>query len=268
MSTIIYRILKDKFVGFISYTFGSIVLVLMYVALLPSITQSSAQFNEIMKSLPESLTKIFGLGGSAAYDTLEGLLAMKQYNLVWPMLLMFFFVSMAGAMIAGEVENRTIEIVMSSSLSRFKIFVSKYIAGLIYLILFVVLTTLSAIPLAKLYGYAAQNANYFSLMYLSLALGFAVYGISILLSSIFSSKGKVNGLSGLIYIGMYVLFIVVSLKDSLSKLKYLSFFYYYNVNDALIFNKLNMTSILIFIALGLLTSLAALAIFETRDFAV
>lgn len=267
MSAIIKRIFKDRFVSMISYSIGGILLVLLYVAMLPSIQESQAQLQEVLKTMPESLMKALGATG-IDMGSLEALLAMKQYNMIWPMLLMFFQISFAASLVSGEVENRTIEIVLSSAKSRLKIFAAKYLAGAIYSIIFVITTTLCAIPLAEIFGYEYLAANYFTLMYLSLALAFAVYGISMLLSTIFSSKGKVYAISGLLYVGMYVLFILTTLKESLESLKYFSFFYYYNINDALISNKIDTIAILVFIAVGLITSIAAAIIFNDRDFAV
>lgn len=266
MLTITKRILRDRFVGFVSYTIGGILLVLMYVAILPSVQQSQAQLNDFIKNLPEGLIKAFGMSGD--FGSLQGMLALKQYNLVWPLLLIFLVVSLAGAVIAGEIENRSIEIILSSAKSRVEIFFGKYMAGLTYMVVFVVATTLCAIPLAKFYGLAYQTANYYTLMYLSLALGFAVLGLSYLFSSLFSNKSRVFAISGIIYIAMYVLFILTSLKDSLKDLQYLSFFYYYNVNDALLYNKLDHLALVVFVAIGLIASVLALVVFIERDIAV
>ncbi|MCX6809992.1 MAG: ABC transporter permease subunit [Candidatus Berkelbacteria bacterium] len=267
MIAIIKRALRDRFIPFISYSIGGIVLVWMYIALLPSVQQSQVQLQDVMKAMPEGLMKALGVSG-VNLASLEALLAMKQYNMIWPLLMIFFIVSFAGGMIAGEVENRTIEIVLSSAKSRAKIFFSKYLSGIIYLILFVVATTLCAIPMAKLYGYEYAAPNYYTLMYLSLCFGLAVYGLSILFSSLFSSRGKVYGISGILFVAMYVLFILVSLKDSLKNLQYISFFYYYNINDALIHNKIDGLSVFVFLSIGLIASLLALIIFLDRDFAV
>lgn len=67
---------------------------------------------------------------------------------------------------------------------------------------------------------------------------------------------------------MYVLFILTSLKDSLKDLQYLSFFYYYNVNDALLYNKLDHLALVVFVAIGLIASVLALVVFIERDIAV
>jgi ABC-type transport system involved in multi-copper enzyme maturation permease subunit len=105
-------------------------------------------------------------------------------------------------------------------------------------------------------------------MYLSLAFGWAVYSLSIFFSSIFSSRGRVYSLSGLLYVAMYVIFILVALKDSLKNLQYISFFYYYNINDALIHNRLDHQSMAVFLGVGLISTVLALIVFQRRDIAV
>lgn len=267
MFQIAKRIFKDRWIALLSYLLGSVGLVFLYVALLPMVQESQVQVQEVLKSMPEGLLKAFGIVG-VDLNSLEALLAMKHFNLVWPALLIFLLVSFAGGVIAGEIENRTIEITLASAKSRTKIFLGKYLSGIIYMAIFVVVSVLSAIPIAKFYGYDYSAHNYYTLMYLSLGLGFAVYGISFLLSSIFSSRSRVYAVSGLLYIAMYVLFIVVELNQSLENLKYLSFFYYYGVNDALIFDKLSSTSMIVFILCGLIPSIAALQIFNKRDISV
>ena len=249
-----------------SYSIGGIALVWLYIALLPTVQQSQVQMQEILKTMPEGLLKALGMSG-ADLGSLEMLLAMKQYNMVWPLLLIFLVVSIAGGIIAGEIENRTIEITLSAPKSRTEIFLGKYLAGFIYMIIFVAATTLCAIPLAKIYGFQYQAANYFTLFYLSLAFGWAVYSASIFLSSVFSSRGRVYAISGLVYVTMYVLFIVTTLKESLKNLQYLSFFYYYNYNNALVHNHIVRLDMLVFLAVAIVFSIAGLIAFQNRDIA-
>lgn len=266
MFAITTRILRDRFITFLSYTLGSVALVWLYVTMMPTVQESQVQVQEVLKTMPEGFLKAFGISG-IDLNSLEALLATKQYNLVWPMLLIFLTVSIAGGLIAGEIENHTIELTLSSAKSRFEIFLGKYLAGFIYTILFVIATTLCAIPIANLYGYDHAVSNYYSLMYLALAFGWATYSLAILFSSIFSSKGKVYFSFGMIYLVMYVVFILTTLKDSLKDLQYLSFFYYFNINDSLIFNNVDSTSIIVFLGVGILSFIASLIAFNERDVA-
>jgi len=266
MLAITKRIWRDRLMPLVAYSVGGIALVWLYIALLPTVQQSQVQMQEILKTMPEGLLKAFGMSG-VDLGSLETLLAMKQYNMVWPLLLIFLVVSIAGGIIAGEIENRTIEITLAAPKSRAEVFLGKYLAGFIYMIIFVAATTLCTIPLAELHNCQYQAANYFTLFYLSLAFGWAVWGISIFLSSIFSSRGRVYSIFGIIYVVMYVLFIVTTLKESWKNLEYLSFFYYYNYNDALIHNHLGRLEMLVFLVVAIVFSLAGFIAFKKRDIA-
>ncbi len=72
-------------------------------------------------------------------------------------------------------------------------------------------------------------------------------------------------MSGLFIVGMYVLNIVASLKDSLSDLKYASFFYYYNPLKAFAYGNIDKWTFLVFGIVILITFIFGLIIFAKRD---
>jgi len=267
MIAIYKRLLKDKLFSFLAFCVSGVLMVFMYIALLPTVQASQAQLAEFMKAMPEGLMKAFGVSG-VDLSTLEALLAMKHYNLVWPLILIFLACSIAASAVAGEAENGTIEITLSSAKSRVNIFFARYLAGLTYVFSFSIITILSAIVLAEIFGYDYQVQNHLTLTYLALAFSFAVYGISFMLSSLSSSRGKVFAVSGLLYVGMYVIFILSSLKESIKDIQYASFFYYFDYNNALLFNNLDRLSVVVFLIAGLVASSIALVVFIERDIAV
>lgn len=74
--------------------------------------------------------------------------------------------------------------------------------------------------------------------------------------------------AGGILIIMYVLNIIAALKDNLKNLKYLSFFYYYDPDQALIKNIINNTGVLVFIIVIVVCTVLAVVWFKKRDVAV
>ena len=73
---------------------------------------------------------------------------------------------------------------------------------------------------------------------------------------------------GAIMIGMYVIRIVSILSDKLDKLKYLSFFHYYNAPEALGKNSISPETYLVFIGVAVITTALAAVWFSKRDVAV
>ncbi len=264
MLTIILRLLKDRRTSLIIYFIATIALLLMFIGIFPSLQSQSVDFESLLKAYPEGLKKAFNVD-IKSMTTIEGFLSMEHFSLIWPVMLTFLLVSFAGGSIAGEVEKGTIETLLSGPISRTKLFFAKYFTGLIVLILFTFLSILGAIPLIEVYDISYNANNFYSMFILGLMFGWAVYSISMFFSSIFSDKGKVYALSGGLLVVMYVLNILSSFKENLANVKYASFFYYYNASEAMMFNRIDNYSYLVFIATGLVFTILALIFFTERD---
>lgn len=139
MWTVIIRTLKNRKAALIIYTLSGIFLLWMYVALFPSFSDQAANMQEYMESFPEGFLKAFGIE-DFDMSTIEKFLSTEQYSFVWPLLMLFFVISLAGVGLAGEIERGTAEILLSRPISRLKLFWSRYIAGAIMYMIFVLLT--------------------------------------------------------------------------------------------------------------------------------
>lgn len=267
MWTIFWRIIKDRKISLVVYCLSGILLLWMYIALFPSIQTQAASFNELMKNYPEALMKAFGLE-EISFTNVENFLAMEQFSIIWPIIVIFLVISLAGAAIAGEVEKGTAEIILSKPVSRLKIFFGKYLAGVFTILVFIICSIFAAAPLAELHNIDYVFKNYVTLAIVSFFFGLAIFSLAMLFSAIFSEKSKAYMTTGGILIVMYVLNIVASLKDSLKDLKYLSFFYYYDPDQALIKNIINETGVLVFVITAVVCTIVAAIWFKKRDIAV
>jgi len=127
---------------------------------------------------------------------------------------------------------------------------------------------LSIIPLAEAYNIDYVVSHFFTMSLLGFLFGWAIFGLSILFSAIFSDKSKVYMATGGIMIGMYVIRIVSILSDKFDKLKYFSFFHYYNAPDALAKNSIAPETFIVFISIAVITTALAAFWFSRRDAAV
>lgn len=264
MITIIFRTLKDRRISLLIYFIAAIGLLWMYIGIFPSFQNQSVDLENLLKAYPEGLKKAFNFDINTM-TTIEGFLSLEQFSIVWPVMLIFLLVSFAGGSIANEIEKGTIEMLLSQPISRTKLFFSKYLTGIIILILFTLVSVLAAIPLIEAYSISYNINNFYKMLVLGLMFGWAVYSISMFFSSIFSDKGKVYGLAGGLLVLMYVLNIVASLKENLADLKYASFFYYFNPTQAMVYNKIDNYAYLVFIVTGFVFTLLALIFFTERD---
>lgn len=266
MWAIFSRTLKDRRVTFLIYCLASIALLWMYIALFPAFKDQSASLEALMKNYPESFMKAFNFD-IKSFTTIEGYLSTEQFSFVWPLMLMFLMIGYAGFAFSGEIEKGTIEILLAQPISRVKLFLSRFVVGVVMLILFVILSIFAAMPISKAYNINFAFENFLKLSLLASLFGLATYSIGIFLSSVFSDRGKVFFLSGGLLVLMYVLNIVSALKENLADLKYGSFFYYFNPTKALVYNQIDHWAYVVFGGVALVTFVLGLIVFVKRDIA-
>ena len=267
MLNIFWRIIKDRRISLIVYCVAGILLLWMYVALYPSILEQAENLNKLMESYPEALMKAFGIK-DFTFDHIENFLAVEQFSIVWPLIVIFMMISLAGVSISSEIEKGTMEILLSRPISRLKVFFGRYLAGIFTLLVFTICSVFAIVPLAELHNIDYVFENYITLAILCFLFGWAIFSLAIFFSAVFSERSKTYMATGGILIAMYVLNIVASLKDNLSDLKYASFFYYFGHNDALIHNTIDNLSIWVFVGVIVVFTVAGAIYFKKRDVAI
>jgi ABC-2 type transport system permease protein len=268
MKSIILRSLHDKKFQLLIIIGSAIGFLEMYIALFPALQKQASQMAKLLKDYPDSFLKAFNIDKSGlTFEKLGQYLAMEQFNFVWPILAIVLAIGFANYAFAGEKERGTIELLLSQPISRIKLFVSRYTAGLISILVFGLFSILVIIPLAKLHGISVQTNGVFMLLVISFLFAWAIYGIAFLVSVIFSEKSKATFAVGGILILSYVLNIVANLKDSLHLLKYFSVFYYYNPSMAIDKAQIINGSWLVFLGIIIVTFCAGLFWFNKQDIA-
>lgn len=267
MMSMIKITLKQKRLAIVAYSLGGVAMIWLYVAIYPSMAAQVDIYNQMIKSMPAALMKAFG-ADNIGLTNFEGLIGIKMYGMIWPLMLLFLMVSLAGSTITAEIEQTTIGLWLSQPISRAKIYWSKYLAGIAILTIFIVFTVLAVWPITALYHISISTHDIWNLALIGGLFGLAVYGLTLFLASIFSEKSKVYGLVAGILAISYVLNLVASLNDKLANLKYVSLFYYYNVNDLLTGRPITISSLVIFVGVGVVGALAGRLIFSRRDIAI
>lgn len=263
------RMIRDKYKAFIAYAASAVALLEMYVALYPSLQQQAAQIDQMMKSFPPELFSAMNMDASAlSFSTLESYLSTEYMSFLWPILAIIFAISIAHYISVNEIDRGTIETLASLPTSRIRIFVERYFAGLLIITAFAVISLLGIIPLAGMHGIDYVLANYLTAAGGSFLFIWAVYSLAVLVSVIFSEKGKASMVTGGILTLMYVLSIISSLKDGLKNLQYLSFFHYFSGTDLLAKNAIPDYMVLALGGFAVVASVVALMIFRKRDLSV
>jgi len=267
MLNVFWRTVKDRKISLAVYSLAGLIFMWMYVALFPSMKEQAEVFEKMFESLPEAFFKAFGIE-SLGFSTIGQFLAMEHFSIIWPLMAVIMLVSIAGSSLAGEVEKGTVELLLSSPVSRLKIFSAKYLVGLFSLLVFAVISIFAIAPLSAIHGIQYNLADFVLVAVISFLFGWAVFGLGILFSVIFSEKSRVYMFTGAIVLVMYVLNVIALLSENLDWLKYASLFHYYDYNAALIDGTLDIINVGIFGGVIVICSAFAAWWFRRRDIAV
>lgn len=245
MLAILKRSLKDRKTYLLWFIFSVVFLVWTYVAMYPSIREQSANFNKLLETYPDSFKKIFKIE-TMDFSHLENFISIEQFSFTWPLLVIFIALSFGANSIAGEVEKGTIEVLLSQPISRAKIFIGKYLSGLIGTLSFVFVSIYAIIPIAKIYDIDYKLSNFNTTFIISALFALAIMSVAYMASAFSSDKGRVYFITAGLLVAMYVANIVSALKESLADLKYASFFYYFDAQKSLVYNQIDSWSYLVF----------------------
>jgi ABC-2 type transport system permease protein len=267
MVTLIIKTIQKNLITLLIYTIISAAFMWMYVAMWPSFSKESDRFLELVDAYPEGLMNALNINFRDMFGSLEGFIAGEHFSIVWPIILIILVLAYASAAIAGEVEKGTIELLLAQPISRLKIFFAKYFSGLAIIAAFILLSNFSVVPFSFLHNVDFRLQNYLAISILGFLFAFAIYGICIMLSSLFSSKGRPMALTGGLLIIMYALNVFAGFRESIENIKYASFFHYYDFAAAAIYNQIDTLNIAVFLVVGIITTVIGAYIFLKRDIA-
>jgi ABC-2 type transport system permease protein len=264
---IIRRYLRDRRVSLAVFCFAALAFAWMYVALFPSLKNQMTAYQEIFKSFPSAMMEAMGIsdlniGNFASYFSAEYL------SMVWPLLAIIISISYAGKTLAGGVESGTIGLELAQPISRTKLYLSKYLAGLIAITIFTVTTLLGVVPLAGLYDIELEIVHWLQLTGMAWLFVVAIYSLAYMCSAIFSERSRVYGVVAGVLLMMYVARIIASLEDKLDWLRSLSFFHYFEGSKILTEGSLNNAGAMVFAGTIILTIVVGAMWWNRRDLAV
>jgi ABC-type transport system involved in multi-copper enzyme maturation permease subunit len=264
MFAVTWRALLDRKWTIATFLLVGVLFAWIYVITYPSVQATQASIADFVNQLPPALNKAFGLD-PATFGTFQGYVAGKQFSLLWPVLLTSLLGGLSANFVSADIEKGTIELALSQPISRMKVFLAKVAGGIIADLLYVTFSVLSFIPIAANYGIPYKSNAFVLLAEVGFILGLTFFGLGMLSSSLFSEKDKSLFLTIGVFIAMYVLYIASLLDSNLEKLKYGSFFYYYDYNSVLTTAKVVTAAWPVLLGTFVLFTASGLIWFNKRD---
>jgi ABC-2 type transport system permease protein len=228
LRNVFLKTLRDRRRSLLGWTIGLTAFSLFVLAFYPTIRQSGAQFNELLRTLPPALRAI---SGRVADLSPAGYLNGQYFNLLAPLLLLIFAIGFGARTLAGEERDGTLELVLAAPVPRWRIVTEKFAAltagtAVVGLVMVVVLAV----------GAPAFNidvpVSHLAQAVLSAVLLALVFGSIALAAGALTAKPSLAGaVAGVLAVASYLINAFAPLSDAVDAVKGLSPFHYYSAAD-------------------------------------
>lgn len=215
------KTLRDQYRGLIGWSIGTAVLVILIVALWPSV-RDIPDLETFLSNYPEAFRNLFDID---AITTAAGFLNAELYSILLPAMFLVFAIGRGARLVAGEEQAGTLEVLLTTPVPRGRVLLEKAAAlAVAVLVLGAVLFGITAvsqslggmgIPIGNLAGASAAMVLLgIEHGWLALAVGAATgrRAMSIAVAGTFAAAG-------------YVLYVMGAFVDTLERWQVISPFY-------------------------------------------
>ncbi|HZP91115.1 MAG TPA: ABC transporter permease subunit [Actinomycetota bacterium] len=265
LASVLTKTIHDQRRALVWWTLGLIGTAAMYAAIYPSVRANAETLNRFVKSMPEWLRTSF-LSTSQDYTSPAGYLHTELFSWLAPLLLLVYAIGAGARAIAGEEERRTLDILLTTPLSRRRVVTDKFLAmvagtGVLAAVLWAAIAGLGA-PFdlrPDLLKFAAAVASTFLL---ALAFG----SIALAAGCATGRRGLSVGVTSALAALSYLMDALLPSLKSLAWVQRLSPFHYYADHEP-ITNGLDPLHAVVLLAIAGAAFAVALWSFERRDLA-
>jgi ABC-2 type transport system permease protein len=265
MMAIIRNELWQRRRGLVWWVVGVMALISIDMLLYKSIKQDTQDLNKLVNSMPAGIKALFA--GNADFFSQTGFLSGRIYYLLLPLLLSIFTIGVGSGLIGKEERQGTLELLLARPLSRIKLLLGKFGAGVVLMAILGFFALLTALICLRPSGIDAVSFKEITLVTLNTILLSALFGTIAFTLSCFGGKvrGMATGLAALIAFGSYLLASLESLVSWIVWPARLLPYHYYNPNGILEGHTYGLKSLLGFGIVIALMLVAAWIGFRRRD---
>ena len=246
----------------IGWGIGLAAVATMYAAFYPSIKESATQLQSYLDNMPEAFRNL--IGGN--YASPAGYLRAELFALLGPILFLVFAVSAGGRALAGEEEARSLDLLLSTPMTRTQIVRDKAISllaamaaltGFLFLVVVIVGRPFELIV-------PIEDAAAACLMMLLIGLAFASLALAVGCAT--GRKSWAYGVAGVIAVATYVLNVLAPSVTALEWTRPLSPFRWYLEPDPLT-TGLHPANMAVLLGITVVCMVVAVITFRRRDLA-
>ena len=236
---------------------------LLMIGLFPSVSESGADFEAYVESLPPAIREGFGVSG-AAITTVEGFLSTELYQFVWLLMLGLYVAYAAGGTVAGDIEDGRMEMLLATPVTRARVLGEKFLSLLTPIVVLNLVLPLFVYGGVILIGESVDAVDLVAVHLLSIPYLLACGGLGTLLSvtvhrADIAQRGGIGAVFGLFILES------VTVNTDYEWLGLLSPTRYYDPTEILVEGTYDLAGGAVLLAAAVLLLSASRVIFERVD---
>lgn len=260
---LVKRYLKDRWVSATIFGVSLLLYCWMMVVLMPAFL-TNVGYQKMVEEVPQAFMTVFS-GESTIVFNPEGFLSAYFFALWWPIIVGSFAIAAATAIVAKEIDEGTMDFLLSQPITRTNLILSRFWALSIYLFVLTAVTFGGTWLLAPLYKVELNLKGLLTTGVLGLAFVIAISSFSLLFSLILRERNTAIVASLFLFIGTHLLNALSGLNETLGKFRFLSFFKYYRPSHTLATGELPLNDLSVFLAVIAVCLALSLIIFGRKD---
>lgn len=210
--------LRDRRKSYLWWLAGTMAYVGLMAAVYPVIRDRSAEYQAMLENYPEALLTIFGLTSVMSIASGVGFLTSYFFGWLVPALFLTHAIGYASRATAGEEEDRTMDLLLSTPISRRRL-ISEKLLGLVVLQLGLAAVLWAALAIVgEMVGFDVPLANAASACLGGALLGIASGAITLAIGALTGRRGMTGGLGAGIAVFSYLFYTVGTLDDRFTAL--------------------------------------------------
>lgn len=224
MTAIVRKEVRDQRRALLGWGGGLVAMTLMYSSFWPSIRDNADQFESYMENLPEAVRNLIG---ELSLTTPVGYLQSELFSFLGPALLLVFAIGAGARSIAGEEEQRTMDLLAVTPLTRGRIVLEKFAAMTLTALGLGVVLWLAIVAFGPMFGLRIPVGDAAAATLQLVLLGIAFGGIAMLLGCWLGRRGLAMGVTAAVAVATFLLDAFAPAVNGLEWAAKLTPFYYY-----------------------------------------
>ncbi|MGO8687785.1 MAG: ABC transporter permease subunit [Candidatus Dormibacteria bacterium] len=261
---ILRRELADHRRSLLGCTAGALLLGAMYILFYPTIRTSGAGVQQLLDSMPKGFRDAF-IGSGVDYLSPAGYLGTELFSIIVPALLLVMGVLAGGRALAGEEQNGTIDLLLSTPVRRSRLALEKASGALLPLLVVAAALWVLIAVIGPSQGLSV-DLSHLAMALLAVALMAAGFGLlAFLVSSATGSVGLGGGIAAALAVALYALDIIGALVPGLTGVANAISPFHWDGGSGVLANGVPWSGLLLLLACPIvLLSLSVLA-YQRRD---